>query len=69
MAHWREAFEKCKVRGYIARKNGYIADIPDDYKYWKNQSTPMECLIAWQDQIQYDWEHFDPEGEETSIVG
>ena len=66
---FREAVNKCKVRGYIARPNGYHADCSGDFKYWKNHNAPLECRVAWQDQIEHDWECFDPEGEETSIVG
>ena len=66
---FRDAVNRCKVRGYIARPNGYNADIPSDFKFTKDDSTPLECRVAWQDQIETDWNHFDPEGEETSIIG
>ena len=58
----REAASRCKVRGYIQQH-------PDGgLKLWKN--TPMfyedvECLI----HSEPSWKCFDPEGEETSIVG
>ena len=66
---FRDAVNRCKVRGYIARPNGYHADIPDSFKFAKNHNAPLECRVAWQDQIEKDWNHFDPEGAETSIVG
>ena len=62
------AKNNCKVRGYIARTDGYHADIPKDFKYWKNHSIPLECRACPQDIAESDWEVFDPEGEETSIV-
>ncbi len=66
---FRNAVNRCKVRGYIARPNGYHADIPDDFKFAKNHHLPLSCRVACQDQVECDWDHFDPEGEETSMVG
>jgi len=64
-----DAVNNCKVRGYIARPNGYHHDGPQVMKFWKNHPAPLECRVAWQDQVERDWEVFDPEGEATSIVG
>ena len=60
-----EAIERCKVRGYIAR------DAKGDRKYWKNSMKfeKVLVLLAPGDQEAEDWGHYDPEGEETSIVG
>ena len=66
---FRDAVNKCKVRGYIARLNGYHADIPMNFKFAKNHNAPLECRVAWQDQIETDWNHFDTERDETSIIG
>jgi len=66
--NFRDAVNNCKVRGYIARPS-YHADIPDNIKFWKNHNAPLECRVAWQDQIEKDWECYDPESVETSIVG
>jgi len=60
---FREAESKCHVRGYIAR------DAAPDNKFWKNHSVPLECRVSIQDQLEKDWNHYDPEGIETSIVG
>lgn len=66
---FRDAINQCKVRGYIARPNGYHHAGPQDMKFWKNHNAPLECRVAPQDQVETDWQHHDPEGEETSIVG
>lgn len=60
---FRDAVEKCKVRGYIAR------DAEPQKHYAKNHNAPLECRVAWQDQICHDWNHYDPEALETSVVG
>jgi len=68
---FRDAVNCCKVRGYIARPNGYHADCDScspDFKYWKNHPVLLENRVAIQDQVEHDWEVFDPEGEETSII-
>ncbi len=59
----------CMVRGYIARPNGYHADIPNDFKYWKNHPISLELRACPQDIAESDWEIFDPEGEATSVIG
>jgi len=64
---FREAVNNCKVRGFIARPF-YHADIPNNFKFWKNHNAPLECRVAWQDQIEHDWQHFDPEAGESSIA-
>lgn len=60
-----EAVERCKVRGYIAR------DSKPERKYWKNSLLFKDILTLFGpgDQGANDWGHYDPEGEETSIVG
>ena len=60
----KEAAEQCKVRGYIARKK-----LPH-VKIWKNRRFfEIEVSdISLYDQHS-DWDCFDPEGEEASIVG
>ena len=56
----KEAGEKCKVRGYIARTSD------PELKISKNQVGFYSCLPNLPGD---DWEHYDPEGEETSIIG
>lgn len=64
---FREALERCHVRSAIYRTNGYHADIPDNFKYWKNHSVPIECRVSTQDMMEHDWEEYDPrEHEECS---
>ncbi len=67
--NFRDAVNKCKVRGYIARPHGYHANIPDNFKFARNHNAPLECRVAIQDQIEKDWQHFDSESEETSLIG
>ena len=55
-----EAGEICKVRGYIAQKS-----MPD-IRLWKNSMGFYQCLPNLPGN---DWECYDPEGEETSVVG
>ena len=59
------AMENCKVRGYIARKSR------PNKKYWKNSRYWDDLLMILRnmDMQASDWETYDPEGEETSIVG
>ena len=58
-----DAVFRCKVRGYIARES-----VPWN-KYWKNHPARLENRVPAKDQEADDWGIFDPEGEETSIVG
>jgi hypothetical protein len=60
---FREAINQCHVRSAIYRPNGYHANIPDDFKFWKNHNAPLECRVAWQDQIEDDWREYDPHEE------
>ena len=57
-----EAANRCKVRGYIQQ-------FPDGgLKLWKNTLTFDEDVLALIHTVA-SWQCFDPEGEETSIVG
>lgn len=56
----QEAGERCHVRGYIARE----AD--PRVKLWKNSIGFDQCLPNLPGN---DWETYDPEGNETSVVG
>ena len=55
-----EAGGKCKVRGFISQKS-----VPE-ITLWKNTVGFYQCLPNLPGN---DWEHHDPEGEGTSIVG
>jgi ethanolamine ammonia-lyase large subunit len=60
------AISRCKIRGYIARES------TPEIKYWKNSDkTIIERVLERQkdDIYEDDWECFDPENEETSIIG
>ena len=57
----KEAAERCKVRGYIESK---ILTT----RLWKN-SVGFDAAVDALPQEYDDWDCFDPEGEETSIVG
>jgi hypothetical protein len=58
-----EAINQCKVRGYIAR------EFEPNKKYWKNVSEPFIYRIPAKDIFELDWKCYDPESEETSIMG
>jgi hypothetical protein len=58
-----EAVRRCMVRGYVARES-----LPG-IKLWKNHEIPIAERVPTDLQDGNDWDHFDPEGEETSIVG
>jgi hypothetical protein len=60
------AMQNCKVRGYIAREQW-----PPHRKEWKNTLAFDELpdTLGVDDATADDWNCFDPEGEETSIVG
>lgn len=65
-----EAMKFCKVRGCIARES------KKEIKYWKNVSRDnpkrfpnLHNILPPEDMLAEDWETFDPEGEEGSIVG
>ena len=60
---FKEAVSRCKVRGYIMR------DSYPERKYWKNHTLALAHRVPWEDQLASDWDHYDPEGEATSIVG
>jgi len=57
-----EHVKLCKVRGYIARKTK-----PEE-KFWKDNLTPLADRVPDEDQSAEDWEHYDPEAEEASVV-
>ena len=61
----REAMDKCHVRGYIARESN-----PDEH-FWKNTYSfeRLPDVLPSADTLTNDWKHYDPEGEETSVVG
>jgi len=61
---FKDAVSRCKVRGYIARESK-----SNSSKYWKNHPERLEDRVPVWDQKADDWDTFDPEGEETSIVG
>ena len=54
------AGELCHVRGYIMQKSN------PEIKLWKNTVGFYSCL---KDLHGNDWDHYDPEGSETTIVG
>ena len=54
----KEAGKKCHVRGYISPKGD------EEIKLWKNSVGFYQCLPNLPGD---DWEHFDPEGDETSL--
>ena len=58
-----EAMRNCKARGYIARLS------QPEIKYWKNHDEPFTARIPIKDWEAKDWKCYDPEGEETSIIG
>jgi len=60
-----DAMLKCKVRGYIARISK-----PDEC-YWKNtyDFEKLCYILKFDDRMADDWQCYDPEGEETSIIG
>ena len=55
----KKAGLKCHMRGYISRESD------PEVKVWKNDVGFYQCLP---DLPGNDWEHHDPEGEETSIT-
>ena len=55
---FRDAVNKCPPGGYIARDGSYHSEAPDDFKFWHDDTMPFECVVAWQDQIEHDWESF-----------
>ena len=57
-----EAAEQCKVRGYIKQTPG------GEVKLWKDSHTFNEDVRRFRSSGPT-WECFDPEGEETSMVG
>lgn len=65
----QEAMTRCFVRGYIARKSK-----PND-KYWKNGTRNgvhfynIPSILSIEDKIAIDWNTYDSEGEETSVIG
>lgn len=61
-----EAIKKCKVRGYISKI------LTPEIKYYKNDSrTIIERVIKQQRDcmLDNDWENYDIEANETSIIG
>lgn len=54
-----DAVAYCKVGGYVAR------DSEPEEKYWKNDPIPLHVRVPLGKQTKTDWEHYDPEGEET----
>jgi len=58
-----DAVFRCKIRGYIARKS------KPHKNWWKNHTIRLEDRVPIEEQKANDWNTFDPEGEETSIVG
>lgn len=60
---FEQACRLCLVRGYVAR------DSLPGIHIWKNHTIPMQDRIPVELQTGTDWETYDPEGEETSIVG
>lgn len=66
MATLERAMRRCMVRGYIRREQW-----PPHVKIWKNTRNFYETpdILSVDDAMAEDWDDFDPEGEETSIVG
>ncbi|HEC65163.1 MAG TPA: hypothetical protein ENI23_07715 [bacterium] len=61
-----EAMGRCKVRGYIARISN------PDVKHWKNTLTFSMLLygrLSFADRTAEDWNTYDPEADEYSLVG
>lgn len=63
MKTFDQAVRTCMVRGYIARRES------PELHYWKNHPVPLDKRVPLSDQRADDWDDYDPEGEETSIVG
>ena len=57
----QQAAKLCHVRGYISQ------DSNPEIKLWKNSFGFYQSVNVGLPGI--DWNHYDPEGEETSIVG
>jgi len=60
-----QAMDYCLVRGYIARTSKPLI------KLWKNSWDFRDKIpkLSDEDKEAVDWHTYDPEGEETSIVG
>ena len=60
-----QAMDYCLVRGYIARKS------KPSVKFWKNSWDFRDKIpkLLDEDKRADDWHTYDPEGDETSIVG
>jgi len=66
---FRDAVNSCKVRGAIYRLNGYDSITPKGFKFAKNHNAPLECRVAWDDQIADDWIVQDSETDYNPLLG